>query len=580
MRRLLLLLILGLLLWSPATWANGVDPEEPVEFLPYPNTALIDPEVSVQVTYLAGTDTFSYEHTLYLKPSSLLPLFSLEIVTDAEILEQSGPSEDFYQHPNFDFEGMYGPPTIAYGPKSVEVMPRPGDTMSDCVSVSTGFPSVAATYTEGDVVPPSGQQVILPPTAAQGAQTWESGKVKIMSVGPFKKPAQQTPTEYADFIIGEVNKSQPLGWHDISLGLSNSVSMIRSKVAAGQDQQAAQAIVSLLGALEVERGHRITDNGYYLIKPNLERLLSLMGGPPVPPSTQILPVIKDALVYEKSQHSNEGANPRLTLEKITGKAARNLLGFDLSNINSSTLTKATLVLTIDPGGQATGWGNGETVTVKPLMVAWTEGNGRKYGLPGNQQSTGSGSGATWSSPLDTNIANDSSNSTVNWSGGATYTAQGSTPALVVNNHQTGELQFDVTQDVKNGALHGWLLRKDAENKGSKVSFYSKEGALAAGNTNMAPRLLLEYTGTTALNGPQQIYSALASFLGFSRRPVTLQAAAGVNESPWGLKELLSDSPRSAFVGEHVVLGLAGHYPPFQLGARLAYRSWLWETLAV
>lgn len=38
---------------------------------------------------------------------------------------------------------------------------------------------------------------------------------------------------------------------------------------------------------------------------------------PPPPTTQTLGTIKDALVYEKSLHSNEGANPRLTLEKST-----------------------------------------------------------------------------------------------------------------------------------------------------------------------------------------------------------------------------------------------------------------------
>lgn len=55
---------------------------------------------------------------------------------------------------------------------------------------------------------------------------------------------------------------------------------------------------------------------------------------PPPPTTENLPATKDALVYEKSPHSNEGANPRLTLEKINGKAARNLLGFDLSGVYS------------------------------------------------------------------------------------------------------------------------------------------------------------------------------------------------------------------------------------------------------
>ena len=66
--------------------------------------------------------------------------------------------------------------------------------------------------------------------------------------------------------------------------------------------------------------------------------------------------------------------------------------------------KATLVLSIDPSDQVTGWGNGETVTVDPLTIAWLEGNGKSYGLPNNQKFTGSGSGTTGFSPIDENIA--------------------------------------------------------------------------------------------------------------------------------------------------------------------------------
>lgn len=156
-----------------------------------------------------------------------------------------------------------------------------------------------------------------------------------------------------------------------------------------------------------------------------------------PPSTnQTLQVAKDSLIYEKSPHSNEGANPKLTLEKITGKASRNVLGFNLSGINAATVSKATLVLTIDPTDQATGWGNGETVNVKPVTVAWQEGNGKSYGLSSSQQTAGSGAGTTWFSPTDDNISNNSSNSVTQWSGGATYATTGAAPAMTVSNHQT------------------------------------------------------------------------------------------------------------------------------------------------
>jgi hypothetical protein len=208
-----------------------------------------------------------------------------------------------------------------------------------------------------------------------------------------------------------------------------------------------------------------------------------------------------------------------------------------------------------------------------VTVAWQEGNGKKHGLPGNQQTAGSGAGTTWFSPTDENIANNSSNGVVQWNGAATYATTGTALALTVRNNQTGVLRFDVTNDVLNGVTHGWLLRKDAENKGSKVSFYSREG----GGANLGPRLILEYGGQTAMSGPDKIASAVAGFFGFKRRPLSLQASTGVSEGPKGLKEFLRGSQRAAFVGEQVLLGFAGHHPLTQLGARVAYRSWLRET---
>ena len=470
MKRNLWIMMVVVIFWSSGAWANGVDPDRPIDFVPYPNTALIDPEVSVEVIYNSTSDTFTYSHAVYIKPSSALPLFSFEVLTEAEILNKQAPPGLYAAV--FQDGGQAGPFSITYGPRTEESTPQPGGKMEDCVAVSTGFPSVAVTLIQGDVVPPSGQQVILPPTEAQGPVTWETGKVKVMSVGPFKRPQELNPTDYAEFIIGEADKALPLGWLQSSLGISGALSSIRAKVSAGQDVQAAEDIIALLAVLKVERGQGVTDNGYFLLRPNLERLLSLMGGVP---SEVTLTVSKDALVYEKSPHSNEGANPRLSLEKINGKAARNLLGFDLSGVATNSLTSATLVLSIDPSDQVTGWGNGETVTVKPVAVAWQEGNGKKHGLPSHQQTTGSGAGTTWFSPIDENISNNSSNSVVQWTGAAAYATTGTAPPLTVHNHQSGELRFDVTQDVLNGVTHGWLLRKDAESKGSKVSFYSREG---------------------------------------------------------------------------------------------------------
>jgi hypothetical protein len=104
--------------------------------------------------------------------------------------------------------------------------------------------------------------------------------------------------------------------------------------------------------------------------------------------------------------------------------------------------------------------------------------------------------------------------------------------VTVHNHQTGELRFDVTQDVLNGATHGWLLRKDAENKGSKISFYSREG----GGANLGPRLILEYGNPTALSEGRQLYAGVADLFRTFARPVSLQASAVAGEGRKGFKD--------------------------------------------
>lgn len=292
---------------------------------------------------------------------------------------------------------------------------------------------------------------------------------------------------------------------------------------------------------------------------------------PPQPSSHTLLSSKDALIYERSPHSNEGANPRLTLEKITGKAARNLIGFDLSAVNTPLLSRATLVLSIDPSNQVTGWGNGEGVSVRPLIVDWSEGNGRSHGLLNNQQSGGSGSGATWFSPVDENISNNTSNSTTLWNGASSYASPRTALSQVIQNHQTGEVRFDVTTDLRNGATKGWLLSKDAENKGSKVSFYSKEGAIANGSPSLAPRLILEYSPIAGLDSR---ISRLARLLGLPvPERVALQLLEPEHEDK-SLRTYLQQNSNVAVVTEQVILGLVGTRPLTRFGVQAAYRSWL------
>ncbi|MFA5508961.1 MAG: tetratricopeptide repeat protein, partial [Vulcanimicrobiota bacterium] len=134
----------------------------------------------------------------------------------------------------------------------------------------------------------------------------------------------------------------------------------------------------------------------------------------VGPTTETLLTTRDSTLIIRNPHQNEGANPRLYLKKVTGKPAQVVVGFDTSGIDTTGLTKASLVLNIDSTQNVTGWGNGRPVRAQRLLAAWTEGNSKKLGLPGNQQHSGSGNGVTWFSPIDGNIANSQADSAVNW----------------------------------------------------------------------------------------------------------------------------------------------------------------------
>lgn len=289
------------------------------------------------------------------------------------------------------------------------------------------------------------------------------------------------------------------------------------------------------------------------------------------PNQTTLNVSQDSIIQSRDNHRNEGANTLLTLEKITGKATRNLVAFDLADVQTNGLTNATLVLNIDPDEHVNGWGGGDTVSVQTVTTPWVEGNGKSFGLKKKDQVDGSGQGVTWFSPVDDNISNDSSNSVTQWDGASLFANPATAPPVTVANHQTGELRFDVTQDVLNGAEHGWLLSKDQENKGSKVSFYSKEGAAAAGDTELAPKLILQYGSPSASNGSNQTVALNGSHY--------LKAITRSSENS-SLKEVLQKNATLAYTGQVVITTALNKNPMGQMVARTAYRSWLNDSLTL
>ncbi|MFA5508891.1 MAG: hypothetical protein WC423_25935 [Vulcanimicrobiota bacterium] len=283
-----------------------------------------------------------------------------------------------------------------------------------------------------------------------------------------------------------------------------------------------------------------------------------------PPPPLSIKTTADSTLIIREPHQNEGANPRLHLKKVTGKPAQVVVGFDTTNLDTTGLTKASLVLNIDSTQNVTGWGNGRDIQAQRLLTAWTEGNGKKLGLPGNQQHSGSGNGVTWFSPIDGNIANSQADSAVNWNGGASYAAPSTAPTVTIKNHQSGEVTFDVTQDLLAGANHGWLITRD-QDVGSQVTFLSKE----SGAPELAPRLILEYGGPIA-SAPT---GGLLSQLGIHSFTNKLHPITGPSELH-SIKQLVQESPTAILVAEQLLTETTRTSPVLGLATRVAYRSWV------
>ena len=257
----------------------------------------------------------------------------------------------------------------------------------------------------------------------------------------------------------------------------------------------------------------------------------------------------DTIISERFEHRNDGACVLLTLEKIQGKAARNAVAFELADLNLSGLSRATLVLTTDPSQAVTGWGNGRTISAQAITTPWQEGNGWSFGLKKKDQIAGNGSGATWFSPADEDISNDSPDSVTNWNGATSSINPSTAPSVQIANFQSGEVAFDVTTDVLNGAEHGWLILKDQENVGSKVSFYSREGAAAAGNPDLAPRLNLEFGDPVASGAsPSDGFLAKAGLGSISTRFRATQSGGELRS----VREVLQENPVAALATEQLL----------------------------
>jgi len=197
---------------------------------------------------------------------------------------------------------------------------------------------------------------------------------------------------------------------------------------------------------------------------------------------------RDSFLRSGADDTNEGANERLRIRDLGDN--RVVVGFDMRGISTRNLVSATLILNV--GENLNNWGQfGRMIDAHRLLFDWTEGNGRNAVMVGPQAGfRGTGEGVTWRCAKDANISNEHCNCNHPWNGGVFASA--TAPGFRQKNGGTGEVSWNVTADVRSGAIFGWLIRKRSENEGGQVRFYSREGAALAGHAELAPRLVLVY----------------------------------------------------------------------------------------
>ena len=192
----------------------------------------------------------------------------------------------------------------------------------------------------------------------------------------------------------------------------------------------------------------------------------------------------DSFLRDGADNTNEGANNLLRIQSSGHN--RVVVRFDMTGVSTVGLQSATLVLTINEN--ADNWGpTGRPVDAHRLLADWTEGNGHTVGDQPNFR--GTGEGVTWNCAKDSNISNMNDDCLSQWNGG-TFAAATAAPVLHTNGLM-GEVSWNVTADVLAGATNGWLIKRQ-NNLSGQVRYYSREGAVVAGNPNFAPRLVLVY----------------------------------------------------------------------------------------
>jgi hypothetical protein len=199
----------------------------------------------------------------------------------------------------------------------------------------------------------------------------------------------------------------------------------------------------------------------------------------------------DSNLLGADRNRNDGFNPALSLIGKRGVGFNSVVvEFDqaqvLSFLDEGTLSRATLVLTVKQNRGR--WGrHGQWVVAYPLLDLFMEGNGNA--AAGDR---GAGMGVTWNCALDLDIANDEKECLFEWTGLPRFRPRWNGPSAAVRHfdHTTGAVEWDVTEDVASG-ITAWILQKAKRWRGGGVDYYSRQGARAVNDTNLAPTLMLE-----------------------------------------------------------------------------------------
>lgn len=253
-----------------------------------------------------------------------------------------------------------------------------------------------------------------------------------------------------------------------------------SVVTASVDGRLASVAVPADGGVTFD----LTDDGTLVVTNTGTTLLS---------GDILMAANKDSSLSRRKPNRNQGAKEVLVVQN--GK--RTVVAFDLSGVPpDAVITNTTLVMTI--AEPARGWRKkGTYVNVQRLLERFTEGNGFSWGKKRRHRIRGSGAGVTWNCATDADISNRRPDCDTKWKGGSHSAAPPTAFGALHTKEMTGEVAWDVTDDVLDALAEGvpevgWLIRQEKRRRRGMVVYHSKEGAAAAGDANLAPRLILEF----------------------------------------------------------------------------------------